>query len=216
MRRSVIRTLGVVAVISLMAGIAGAEQKARFVGRIVMEWVAPPQPRPRMKLLEEFVFEDSRGYEWIIPRGTIIDDSSYAEAYRNLVGEPYAGRWRRAELMQQAHNDMMSAPWRAVRSMFYEAMLVAGASESEAKMMYMVSYATSPRWQMPGTACFVSCHDNRKPLQWRTRFSEAELRGLVDWIEIEAPPIDAIAQKVDSISDGLPHPASGPLPPKNP
>jgi hypothetical protein len=111
---------------------------ASFSGDPVTQWLSEAGPDRRMKILEEFWFEDKAGKRWVAPKGSIVNGASIPEALWSLVGSPYTGDYRRASIVHDVACDdpQISREAREVADdMFYEACLAGGCSSFQAKLL---------------------------------------------------------------------------------
>jgi hypothetical protein len=171
--------------------------QARFVGKVVVEWLDDPFV-PTLQLREDFGFQDQDGKLWLAPRGQVLDGASIPLAFRDMIGMPFVGDYRRASVVYDYYCHVMSEPWRDVHRMFYYASLTEGVGEVNAKVMYAALYAAGLRWEMPGSSCFKSCHAAAQSLTWRPYVEEKDLEPVVDWVKQANPPLREIDERVDA------------------
>jgi Protein of unknown function (DUF1353) len=179
---------------------ASAAELGKFTGKVVVEWLDQAAAQPRMKLVEDFAFEDAAGKTWLTPKGHVIDGASIPPAFQSLIGAPFAGSYRKATVVHDYYCRAKAEPWKNVHRMFYDASLSSGVVEAEAKVMYMAVYAQGPRWESKGSRCYYSCHASAASLTWKPVVSEAELRPIVDWIQEADPVLEEIEQRVDAVT----------------
>lgn len=129
-----------------MSGLPAYSQ-ARFDGRVAVEWLTGASPERDMKLLEPFSFWDQHGKLWSVPAGAVINGASIPQAFWTLAGSPYTDKYRRASVVHDYYCDMKSQPWESVHRMFFDAMILGGVGEIEAKIFYGFVYAGGPRWK---------------------------------------------------------------------
>lgn len=194
------RSVRVMLALALLSSVIGfADESARYVGRVAVEWVDISDSDQPMKLLDEFGFVDARGRAWTVPAGQIVDGNSLPPAFRSLFGAPFIGKYRRAAVLHDFYSRQRAVAWRDVRRMFHEAAVAAGVSRADAKTMYMAVYAQGPRWEpKQGSRCYDSCHAAASSLEWRPVVSENDLRPVVEWIEQNDPDLPEIEQRVDA------------------
>ena len=137
---------------------------------------------PKLQLREDFGYEDQAGKLWLARQGQVLDGASIPPAFRDMIGMPFVGDYRRASVVYDYYCHVMSEPWRDVHRMFYDASLTEGVGEVNAKVMYATLYAAGLRWEMPGSSCFRSCHAAAPSLTWKPQVEESdvETRGRVD------------------------------------
>ena len=171
--------------------------QGRFVGRVVVEWLDDPFVA-KLQLREDFGFEDPAGKLWLARQGQVLDGSSIPPAFRDMIGMPFSGDYRRASVVYDYYCQVTSEPWRDVHRMFYYASLTEGVSEVNAKVMYAALYATGSRWEMPGSSCFKSCHAAAPSLTWKPEVEEKDVRSVVEWIRQTSPTLEQIDKRVDA------------------
>lgn len=164
-----------------------------FLGKVAVEWDdGDAFNRHRLMLLADFGFRDRAGREWMAKRGAVLDGSSFAPLFEKLVGYPFAGEHRRAALLHDYFSQGLEQDWKAVRRMYYEALIAEGMSEQQAKSDYAVAMATSERWEQADSGCYNHCHTTATPLRWRPDITEGELRPALDLIDKRALTLDDI------------------------
>jgi Protein of unknown function (DUF1353) len=110
------RSVNLLLALALLSSDVGlAEQSARYVGRVAVEWVDDSESGQPMKLLDEFSFVDARGTAWIVPGGQIVDGKSLPPAFRSLFGAPFIGRHRRAAVVHDYYAGQRRVAWRSTR-----------------------------------------------------------------------------------------------------
>ncbi len=181
-----------------LARSAGAGQ---FFGSVMVEWLDDNSGHQRMKLLEDFAFEDAQGRRWLAPKHHVIDTAvSVPPSFRSLVGPPFEGGYRKAAVLHDYYVSARDGEWRRVRRMFFDAARASGIEEIDAKVMYMTLYAEAQRWEPRPSSCFGHCHAGRTELVWRPVVAENDLRPIVEWIDQDNPNLDAIDERVDSVT----------------
>ncbi len=178
--------------------LAAFAEPGGFGGSVVVEWLEQAGAHQRMKLLEDFTFEDTRGRRWVAPKNHVIDSASIPPAFRSLIGPPFDGPYRKAAVLHDYYTMAKADDWRDVRRMFFDASRASGIAESEAKVMYMAVYAEAQRWEPRPSSCFGHCHAGRTELVWRPVVAENDLRPIVEWIDRDDPSLDEIDERVDA------------------
>jgi len=178
------------------AALAAAQGK--FVGTVVVEWLDDPFV-PKLQLREDFGFEDQAGKLWLAPQGQVLDGASIPPAFRDRIGMPFVGDYRRASVVYDYYCHVMSEPWRDVHRMFYSASLTEGVGEVNAKVMYATLYAAGLRWELPGSSCFRSCHAAAPSLTWKPQVEETDVRPVVEWVRQVNPTLEEIDKRVDGV-----------------
>jgi hypothetical protein len=171
--------------------------QGRFVGTVVVEWLDDPFVA-KLQLREDFGFEDQSGKLWLARQGQVLDGTSIPLVFRDMIGMPFVGDYRRASIVYDYYCHVMSEPWRDVHRMFYNASLTEGVGEVDAKVMYAALYAAGMRWEMPGSSCFRSCHAAAPSLTWKPYVEEKEVGPVVEWIRQVNPALEEIDARVDA------------------
>lgn len=97
---------------------------------------------PRYTLLSGFSFADSAGKVWPVPKGFIYSGSSVPRAAWSIV--PPDGAAARAFILHEYFATQRSVPSSSVNQMFYEALVAAGISPAQAKVLYVAAETFGP------------------------------------------------------------------------
>jgi hypothetical protein len=192
MKTAVFVLAGIVVVAAALAAAPG-----RFVGKVVVEWLDDPFV-PKLRLREDFGFEDQTGKLWLARQGQVLDGASIPPVFRETIGMPFVGEYRRASVVYDYYCQVMSEPWRDVHRMFYRASVTEGVGEVDAKVMYAALYAAGLRWEMPGSSCFGSCHAAAPSLTWKPQTEEEDVRPVLEWVRRTNPNLEEIDKRVDA------------------
>lgn len=182
------------AVLLLMPASGGAEPGA-FEGKVVVEWIDEGFV-PSMRLVQDFSFRQSEGKLWTAERGRLLEGKAMPPLFRDLVGQPFDGGYRKAAVVYDVAAQKMTEHWQKSQRMFFEASVAEGVPEPEAKIMYLVLAAQGTRWEIPGSRCYGSCHGQAEPLEWRPVVDEVRLGELMKWVRADDPKIEAIDHQV--------------------
>jgi Protein of unknown function (DUF1353) len=185
---------------AILPAAASDDARGKFAGSVIVEWLEDKSAHQRMKLLEDFAFEDARGRRWVAPKHHVIDASSIPPVFRSLIGPPFDGAHRKAAVLHDYYASAKAEAWKDVRRMFFDASRASGIAEVDAKVMYMALYAEAPRWEPRSSSCFNHCHAARSELVWRPVVAENELRPIVEWIDRDDPTLDQIEEKVNAVT----------------
>jgi hypothetical protein len=124
-----------------------AQNPKSYWGKYEGELQLQPVPGSRgMKLLKDYTFIDSAGGRWSAPAGYVSDGASIPRIAWSIIGDPWGGDYRNAAIIHDVACDRKQRPWEAVHLTFYYAMLAAGVSNFQAKVMYTAVYHFGPRW----------------------------------------------------------------------
>lgn len=110
-----------------------------FSGNPKTEWVVNGDGDDRdMMLLEQFLYTDPNGRDWIAPFGSVINGASIPQPLWTSVGSPYTGDYRRASIVhdvacENAHN---AQERKEADEMFYYACLDGGCSSVQSSILY--------------------------------------------------------------------------------
>jgi hypothetical protein len=203
------RLIFVIAAAAFSAGVFAAQEdvanNGSFEGRVVVEWLDDPFV-PTMRLVEPFEFHQSKGKVWKVPVGHIVKGRGMPPLFRDLIGQPFNGGFRKASIVYDHATQAMKEPWDEAQRMFLEASLAEGVTQSEAKAMYMLLRAQGSRWEVPGSRCYGSCHGKTEPLLWRPVVDEAIVGDLLGWVRHTDPSLLDIEQRAETaILDRGPH-----------
>ena len=199
-------------VLSLLASPAGVLATGEadkavgvFEGRVLVEWLDDPFV-PTMRLAEPFEFHEASGKVWKVPAGHVVKGRGMPPLFRDLIGLPFQGGFRKAAIVYDYTTQAMKEPWDEAQLMFYEATITEGVIQAEAKAMYMLLRAQGSRWEVPGSRCYGSCHGKKEPLLWRPVVDEAIVAELLGWVRRENPSLLDIEQRAETaVLDRGPH-----------
>lgn len=176
-----------------------AAAQTGFMGNVAVEWDdSDIFNRQKVKLLADFGFLDSAGKQWVAHKGAELDGASFPPLVQQMVGYPFVGEQRRAGLLHDYFAQTLTHDWKAVRRMYYEALLAEGHGETEAKTAYAVLYAAGLRWEVKGSTCYINCHSGASALRWRPDVMDFELEAVVEALGTGNPTLDEIDTLVDA------------------
>ncbi len=169
---------------------------AAFEGHVVLEAVGDDPFVPSFRLGEQLVFRQGNGTEWVSPSGAILDGRSVPSLFVKVIGHPFDGTFRKSAVSYDYAVKSKQHSWETAQRMFYEALLVEGVPESDAKVMYLLLSGSGTRWALPGpNSCFSRCHTDAKELEWRPRVDNEKLLALIAWAQADNPELDQIDQR---------------------
>lgn len=121
-----------------------AEDVGEFLGNPQAEW--DPDGRT-MLLLQDFIYVDPAGKEWVAPAGSKVDGASIPQMFWWLIGGPFEGRYRNASVVHDTEcQEPYKHHWQDVHRMFYWASRAGGVRKVKAKVMFAAVYHFGPRW----------------------------------------------------------------------
>ena len=179
--------------IALSAGHAG------FSGKVVVELVDEIEFAHKLRLLDDFAFTDAGGKVWLAPKGGILDGESVPRELYSVTGLPFPAEYRKAAVVHDYFCRVRTEPWRQVHRTFFDASLVEGVSENQAKSLYAVVYAGGWRWEPNGSSCYRSCHAAATSLAWKPAVTSAEVQPVLQWITQNGPTLDEIDARLDAV-----------------
>jgi hypothetical protein len=185
----------------LVAGcaLALAADSARFVGRVVVEWLDDDPFIPSLRLVEDFGFQDGQGNTFLVPKGSVLDGRSLPPTFRDLFGGPFVGQYRKTSVIYDHLCRSMSEQWKVADRLFYHAAVAEGVEDNEAKQMYMTLYAGGLRWEPKGSTCYSHCHTSASALTWKPDLQDLDLKPIAGWIRETSPSVEAIDAKLDQL-----------------
>lgn len=102
-----------------------------------------------MTVLEGFSFFDSRGVEWYVPAGSVINGFSIPFLlWSPIFGTPFTGKGRIGSVVHDVACQQKSRPWQDVHRAFEEACRAGGMSALRASLYGGVVYRLGPRWEV--------------------------------------------------------------------
>ncbi len=190
------KLLGLLVTVIVFATARGAEH-GNFEGKVVVEWMDDPFVSS-MRLVEDFGFREAKGKVWTVPRGQVLDGKGMPPLFRDLIGQPFEGGFRKASVIYDFAAHKMTEPWEDAQRMFFEASVAEGVFPADAKAMYLVLAAQGSRWEVPGSRCFGSCHATSQPLEWRPVIDERKVGELLAWVRVADPKLEEIDMRAQS------------------
>ena len=182
-----------------LCSVAVSADQAGFSGRVVIELLDGIEFAYKLRLLDDFAFTDASGKVWLARKGGILDGESVPRELYSLDGLPYQSEYRKAAVVHDYFCRVRTEPWRQVHRTFYQASIVEGVSEAQAKVLYAVVYAGGWRWEQNGSSCYRSCHAAAASLAWKPVARPAEVRPALQWIVQNAPTLDEIDAHLDAV-----------------
>lgn len=205
MNRFILGAAAVVFSAGVLAAGTSRTDSGSFDGRVVVEWLDDPFV-PTMRLAEPFEFRQFKGKVWRVPEGHVVKGRGMPPLFRDLIGQPFNGAFRKAAIVYDHATQAMIEPWDEAQRMFLEASVAEGVTRPEAKAMYMLLRAQGSRWEVPGSRCYGSCHGETEPLLWRPVVDEAVVADLLGWVRRNDPSVVNIEQRAETaVLDRGPH-----------
>jgi len=175
-----------------------AAEPGRFIGRVVVELVDDVEFDHKVRLVEDFGFEDPAGKVWLARKDGVLDGSSVPPEVRPF--SPFGESLRKAFVVHDYFCRAKTEPWRETHRMFFHANIAEGVSQPQAKILHMATHAGGWRWEVRGTSCYRTCHQGARMLAWKPVVDESDLGPLVDWIWQANPSLEEIEARVESIT----------------
>lgn len=120
----------------------------QIIGRVVTEWCKNEGNDRLMRLMEDFIFVDSKEITWLAPAGSIIDGASIPRFLWSSVGPPLSGDYRRASVIHDVYCKSQDRHYKDVHKMFHELMIADGVGRIKAKAMYLAVKTFGPKWDI--------------------------------------------------------------------
>lgn len=182
-----------------LCSVALSADPAGFSGKVVVELLDGIEYAYKLRLLQDFSFTDASGKVWLARKGGILDGESVPRGLYSLSGLPYPSEYRKAAVVHDYFCRVRTEAWREVHRTFYQASVVEGLSESQAKALYAVVYAGGWRWEQKGSSCYRSCHAAVASLAWEPAATPAEVQPVLEWIAQAGPTLDEIDARLDAV-----------------
>ena len=185
--------------LSVFADEQGRIAGGRFEGKVIVEWLDDPYVL-KMRLVNDFAFDDTTGV-WVVPAGSVVDGRSLPTLFVSLVGRPFESSFRQTAVVYDYAVKSKEHSWGDSQRMFHDGLLAEGVMPIEAKVMYMLLYATGPRWAIQGSRdCYGRCHHSRDAdLRWSPKVRDDDVIALMSWVRRDDPSLDHIDQRVNQI-----------------
>jgi Protein of unknown function (DUF1353) len=150
---SAISGIALTALLCALAPPVSAEDRGRFVGRLITEWLDDGR---NMRLIQRFGFEDAKKSVWAVPPGTVVNGASIPPVFWSFIGSPFGDKYRKASVIHDHYCETRTRASDKVHRVFYEAMLAAGVGRSKAWIMYQAVLQFGPNWKI-STAGLAKC-----------------------------------------------------------
>jgi hypothetical protein len=181
-----------------LCAVAVSADQAGFSGKVVVELLDEVEFASKLRLLEDFAFTDADGKVWQARKGSILDGETIPRGLHSLGGLPYLAEYRKSAIVHDYFSRVRTEPWRLVHRTLYQASVVEGVSETEAKALYAVVYAGGWRWEPKGSSCYRSCHAAVASLAWKPAATLSEVQPVLEWIAQTGPTLDEIDARLDT------------------
>lgn len=173
------------------------EPRGRYIGDLVTKALADGR---NLELVEPYVYEDSNGLEWGVPKGHVVDGASIPAAFWSIIGGPLSGKYRNASVIHDFYCDTKHRPWEDVHWVFHEAMLTSGVNKSKARAMYYAVYRFGPKWEVrtyqptcpPGVQCLLLPGVGIEIEEESLVYIEADAREFARFLKEESPSLEDI------------------------
>jgi Protein of unknown function (DUF1353) len=178
-----------------------------FIGTVSVSWLTQLGEDRDMKLNQDFGFEDSGGLVWTAKKDAVVNGASIPQIFWSTFGSPFIGDYRRASVLHDYYCDVKTRPSAATHLMFYEACLAGGVGVARAKTMYTMVKVFGPSWTVVAEGIEINGHmvvEKGGTLTFSRTMPRDEFSELVQWIEAENPPIEAIDAEILKRSTVLP------------
>jgi hypothetical protein len=127
-----------------VSGDGGMNLVARFEGAPSVELLDDGR---NVRLTADLTFYDVEETRWAVPAGAEVDGASIPRAFWSVIGSPLTGPYRNASIIHDWYCDRRTRTWQATHRVFFDAMIVSGVPELQAKIMYYAVRWRGPRWE---------------------------------------------------------------------
>lgn len=172
-----------------------AEDKGRFSGRVVAEWL--PNGRD-MRLVESFEYVGGDGRRWFVPSGAVVNGASIPSFFWGVVGAPFSGSYRDASVIHDYYCDKRSRKYEDVHKVFYDAMIVSGIPSSKAWLMYKAVEKFGPKWAEP--VVDLSCEREDKGFDFE-RCAQASAKPAAHWPKLDQESLRSFSEQIQAEID---------------
>jgi Protein of unknown function (DUF1353) len=172
-----------------------------FSGNPKTEWLDEAGADRRMKLLEDFWYEDPSGRRWPALSGRNIDGASIPAPLWSVVGSPYTGEYRRASIVHDIACEDPNVPRKDADKMVYVACLAGGCSKRQARPLYagVRVGAWTPNVRIWSEAAMRSPVVTRDGVRMRLTDTSVQTTFSEIAAELEAQPDDLPFEAVEEI-----------------
>ena len=100
----------------------------------------------KMKLLNDYRFEDPNKEIWLAKKGSTVDGASIPQIFWSIIGGPLDGPYRNASVIHDYYCITRTKGWHETHKVFYYGMRAADVVPVKALTMYYAVLAFGPRW----------------------------------------------------------------------
>ena len=170
-----------------------------FVGELILKDV--DSKGTEWELVNPFGYVDPQGTRWQADPGLRTDCASIPRALWSIIGAPCTGTYRRAAIIHDFYCRHHYRSWERVHRAFYDAMIAAGTSPNQAKIMYYAVWRWGPRWDVNAlTPCIPNPSAGKFCAQ--SQIVSATVRETkADLADTQIPAIKAELAKLEKILD---------------
>lgn len=127
------------------ASLSLASKTPRFVGTPQVEALLDGET---FSIVAELSFVDSKGVTWTVPKGTQVTGASIPRIAWSAIGSPFEGKSRIPVVLHDYFTTQRTHSYAEVNQMFYEALIVSGVNQLQAKVLYVAAQQFGPRWEI--------------------------------------------------------------------
>lgn len=174
-----------------------------FSGNPKTEWLDEAGADRRMRVLEDFWYDDPSSRRWAAPSGSLIDGASIPAPLWSTVGSPYTGDYRRASIVHDIACDDPNVPRQDADKMFFLACLAGGCSKLQARLLYagVRIGAWTPDIRVWSAEAVRMPAVTRQGLQPRLTDQSVQTTFNEIAVEIQAQPDDVPFDAIEAIVD---------------
>ena len=120
--------------------------KPFFSGLPKTEWLEDGRT---IRMLEDFIFTDQNGVEWVAQENDEPDGSSIPWGLWSFIGSPFVGKHRFGSIPHDKYCKLGKKSGRThkqVHKMYFDACICSGVNYFKAKAMYYAIKLGGPKW----------------------------------------------------------------------
>ena len=178
-------------------GPTARSEEGRFIGRVVVELLDSIEFDHKLRLAEDFGFQDPEGKTWMARKDGILEGCSIPPEVRPFLQTE--GALRKAFVVHDYFCRTKTEAWRSTHRMLYHANIAEQMGRPQAKVLHMAMHAGGWRWETRESSCFRTCHQGARVLAWKPVTAAEDLKPLIDWIWQQDPSLEEIETRVDAV-----------------
>lgn len=133
--------------VTINSGAGAKEYFGRFVD-VPLFTMLIGEPRTKLRLEKDFLFEDPNEFIWVSPKGAIVDGASIPPFFWPIIGAPFTGPYVYPSIIHDYYCCTKQRTAHDTHRNFYYGMRAIGVEQWRALAMYWAVVAFGPDWEL--------------------------------------------------------------------